>query len=274
LQRIGPLQAHRNDITGRIGIVKYSALFSEIFNNVRADNLFHPCTPGPAVCWQANGMPGMSSSSLEVFNMKCSQISILAVMLVMAAVVMAGCTGTSPAPAASGTVAAPGGTAAASSGQAASSGSASASSSGSTVSGADLFGGVSYNWVEYKMSTGGSGSEGMTIYYKYDKQNGKCTMRFEGAGADAMQGQTMDCSATGTGGSTASDPNSVSSDVKYTKVGTEVITVPAGTFTADKYTVTNQGTTSTFWIASGKPLLKMEGGDATSTVTMVLNGMG
>jgi hypothetical protein len=215
-------------------------------------------------------MPGRTSSNLEVFEMKFNHISILAVMLLVAAVVMAGCTGTSPTPAASGTVAAPAGTAAASSGQAASAG----SSSGSTVSGADLFGGVSYNWVEYKMSTSGGGSEEMTVYYKYNKQTGTCTMRFEGAGAEMMQGQTMDCSTTGSSDATASDPNTVSPEVKYTKVGTEVITVPAGTFTADKYTVTNQGTTSTFWIASGKPLLKMEGGDGTAKVSMVLNGMG
>jgi hypothetical protein len=205
--------------------------------------------------------------------MKFTQFSILAVMFIVAAVVMAGCTGNSSTPTATGTVAAPAGTGAAPAGTAAAS-SGQAASSGSTVTGSDLFGGVSYNWVEYKMSTGGSDSQGMTIYYKYNKQTGKCTMRFEGAGAEAMQGQTLDCSSTGTSSSTTSDPNQASSDVKYTKVGTEVITVPAGTFTADKYTVTSQGTTSTFWIASGKPLIKMQGGDATNSVTMELNGMG
>jgi hypothetical protein len=51
--------------------------------------------------------------------------------------------------------------------------------------------------------------------------------------------------------------------------------VPAGTFIADKYTATYQGSTSTYWIAAGKPLIKMEGGNAQQgTVTMVLNGIG
>ena len=51
-----------------------------------------------------------------------------------------------------------------------------------------------YNWVEYKMSTG-SGSDAMTIYYKYNKQTGKCSMRFEGAQQVQGMPTEMDCSS-------------------------------------------------------------------------------
>lgn len=98
-------------------------------------------------------------------------------------------------------------------------------------------------------------------------------MRFEGG--ESMQGMPteMDCSSTG-GGNAQGDPNQVGSDVQFTRIGTEVVTVPAGTFTADKYTATNQGTTATYWFVNGKPLIKMTGGDASGSMTMELNGMG
>jgi hypothetical protein len=198
-------------------------------------------------------------------RMKISRISIIAIMLVVIAVAIAGCSSTSPTTPATGGTTPKATTAAA--GQS-SGGGASADS----VSGGQLFGGVGYNWVEYKMS-GGSGADAMTIYYKYDKQTGKCTMRFEGAKKIEGMPTEMDCSSTG-GGKSQGDPNQVSSDVKFIKVGTEVVTVPAGTFTADKYTATYQGTTSTYWFVNGKPLIKMTGGDATGTMTMELNGMG
>ena len=191
--------------------------------------------------------------------MKISRISIIAIMLVMIAVAIAGCSGTSPTtPKATNAAGAPSGT-------------TSAPSTGS-VSGGDLFGGVGYNWVEYKMSTG-SGSDAMTIYYKYDKKTGKCTMRFEGAKKIEGMPTEMDCSSTG-GGKAQGDPNQVNPDVKFVKVGTEVVTVPAGTFTADKYTATYQGVTATYWFVNGKPLIKMAGGDATGSMNMELNGMG
>jgi len=186
-------------------------------------------------------------------------------MLVVIAVAIAGCSSTSP------TTSTTGGTPAATTAAGAPSGTTSAPSPGS-VSGGQLFGGVGYNWVEYKMSTG-SGSDAMTIYYKYDKQTGKCTMRFEGAKKIEGMPTVMDCSSTG-GGKTQGDPNQVNPDVKFIKVGTEVVTVPAGTFTADKYTATFQGTTGTYWFVNGKPLIKMTGGDATGSMNMELNGMG
>ena len=85
-------------------------------------------------------------------------------MLVVIAVAIAGCSGTSP------TTPATGGTPKATNAAGAPSGTTSVSSGGS-ISGGDLFGGLGYNWVEYKMSTG-SGSDAMTIYYKWNKQTG------------------------------------------------------------------------------------------------------
>jgi hypothetical protein len=198
--------------------------------------------------------------------MRFSPISLIAVMLVVIAVSLAGCSGSSPAaPSPGGSTPVPGTT-------------ASQGSSGSpaaAVSGTDLFGGLSYNWVEYKMSTG-SGNDAMTIYYKYNKQTGKCSMRFEGAGAAGMPAgmQEMDCSSTGSQTST-SDPNTVSPDAKVDcALLDESVTVPAGTFSATKCTVTSQGMTSTTWIAKGKFMVKMEANTGDGSMNMVLNSYG
>jgi hypothetical protein len=197
--------------------------------------------------------------------MRFSPIGIIAVMLILIAVALAGCSGSSTtAPQGGGTPAA---------GTPSSGGSA-------AVSGTDLFGGLSYNWVEYKMSTG-SGSNAMTIYTKYNRQTGKCSMRFEGAGASGMPAgmQEMDCSATGstTGSSQASaDPNRVSSDAKVDcSLFEESVTVPAGTFSATRCTVTSHGAVSTSWIAKGKFLVKTETSSPQGgSMSMVLNAFG
>jgi hypothetical protein len=203
--------------------------------------------------------------------MRFSHIGIIAVMLVVIAVALAGCSGSSTK-APTGT-----GTPAAGSAPAGTSASGSSGSSASAVSGTDLFGGLSYNWVEYKMSTG-SGNEAMTIYYKYNKQTGKCSMRFEGAGASGIPAgmQEMDCSGTGSSGKASSDPNKVSSDAKVScSPLEESVTVPAGTFSATKCTVTSQGTTSNTWIAKGKFMVKMESSTTDGgSVNMVLNAYG
>lgn len=193
--------------------------------------------------------------------MKISHFSIGMILVIAIAVACAGCSGSSPSAPATGAPAQ--GTAAPAGGGA---------SSGSIFGGDQLFGGVSYNWVEYKMVSG-SGADKMTIYFKYDK-SGKCSMRFEGGASMPGMPAEMDCSATGGTGKSADNPNKVSSDVKFTKVGTESVTVPAGTYTADKYTASYQGMTSTYWIASGKPLIKMVGGSAEGSAVMELNGWG
>lgn len=206
--------------------------------------------------------------------MKVTYYSVIAVLLLVTAAAFAGCASSQPA-ASSGSAATPA-QASGSGAPAAAAATSAASSGSSSASGSQLFGGLSYNWVEYKMTAGETAAEKMTIYYKYNKQTGKCTMRFEGAGAAEMAQagvSEMDCSSTGSSKGTA-DPNEAS-DVQFNKVGTEVVTVPAGTFTADKYVATSKdGMSATYWIASGKPLLKMQGGDSTGSVLMELNGMG
>jgi hypothetical protein len=199
--------------------------------------------------------------------MRFSPISLIAVMLVVIAVALAGCSGSSPTTSSSGSTQAPGTTVA----------TGSSGSPAAAVSGAGLFGNLNYNWVEYKMATG-SGSDAMTIYMKYDRQTGKCTMRFEGAGAAQMPAsmQNIDCSSKG--GSTQSDPNQVSSDAKVScSPLEESVTVPAGTFSATKCTVTSasQGTTATTWVVKDKFMVKMEGGStAGGSTSMVLNAYG
>lgn len=212
--------------------------------------------------------------------MRFSHISLIAIILVVIAVALAGCSGNDGAkPLTSATQAAgSSGSGASSSGSSSSgsssSGSSSSGSSSSGTNGASLFGGLSYNWVEYKMSTG-SGANGMTIYMKYDRTTGKCSMRFEGAAAANMPSsmQNIDCSSKG--GQTASDPNKVSSDAKIDcALVPESVTVPAGTFSATKCTVTAQGHTSTTWVEKGKFMVKMESSTDQGPMSMVLNAYG
>lgn len=199
--------------------------------------------------------------------MKFSPISLITVMLVVTAVALAGCSGSSPSTPSTPATTSGIGTA------------AGTPSSGSpapqvaAVSGADLFGGLSYSWVEYKMSTG-SGNDAMTVYMKWNRQTGKCTMRFEGAAAAQMPAgvQEMDC----TGQATQGDPNQVSSDTTITcSPLDESVTVPAGTFSATKCTVTSKdGTTGTTWVARGRFMVKMEASSGQGTTNMVLNAYG
>jgi hypothetical protein len=198
--------------------------------------------------------------------MRFSHIGIIAVVLVVIGVALAGCSGSSPTTPSGGGTPVPGTTVT----------SGSSGSSGTAVSGAGLFGGLSYNWVEYKMSTG-SGSDAMTIYMKFNRQTGKCSMRFEGAGASDLPAgmQEMDCSAKG-GQASTGDPNKVSSDAKVDcALLEESVTVPAGTFSATKCTVTSQGMTSNTWIVKNKFMVKMESSSpAGGSTSMVLNAYG
>jgi hypothetical protein len=134
-----------------------------------------------------------------------------------------------------------------------------------------VLGALNYNWVEYKM-TSGDGGQQVTMYFKFDKQKGTCTMRIEGQNMPGMTGQEMSCGSTS--GETQSNPNQMSSDVTLTYIGIESVTVPAGTFMASKYTSTYQGTTSTYWMVGGTPLLKVVSGGGEGSSTMELNGWG
>ncbi|MGB7787505.1 hypothetical protein [Methanoregula sp.] len=212
--------------------------------------------------------------------MKVSHTGVIAVMLVVIAIALAGCTSTQTSTtqaAGSGQATSAAGTGAAGSGAASSGsqGSGSAPAAGSSVSAADIFGSTpaSYNWVEYKDTMSGvAGGKTMVVYMKWDK-SGACSMRFE----NPPQGMpaSMDCSSTGT--TTQNNPNDVkatSSGVQFTYVGPDVVTVPDGTFTANKYTATMNGNTVTYWVASGKPVVKITGGSSSGSMTMELNAMG
>lgn len=127
-------------------------------------------------------------------------------------------------------------------------------------------------------STAGSAANGMTMFIKYDK-SGTCTMWFQGGAASQMNGAptTMDCSARG--GKAPSNPNTVSPNTQVScSPVDEPVTVPAGTFTATKCTVTatngNQQVTSTVWVVKNKFLVKMEASTAQGTMDMELNSYG
>jgi hypothetical protein len=206
--------------------------------------------------------------------MKPSILKLGLIGILVLAVTLAGCTGgTTQTPAATPTAAAGGqATQAPGGAQATAAPQGGGAAAGTDLTGANIFGTQAYTWVEYKM-TAGSGADKMTIYYKYNQQTGKCSMRFEGV--EKMEGMPteMDCSTTGTA-ETSADPNEIDTDVKFVKVGTEVVTVPAGTFTADKYTATVEGNTATYWIVRDKPLIKMETTSADGSGIMELNGWG
>lgn len=204
--------------------------------------------------------------------MKFSRISIIAVILVMIAVAIAGCTGSTQPSSTTGTAAPTGSGSAAPASTAVASAAASDSSASGTVSGSQVLGGVTYEWVEYKI-TSNAGGEKISMYFKYNEKTGKCTMRIEGMEDQTGMFSNMDCSSSGST-SAGNDPNDIGSDVKMTKIGTESVTVPAGTFVADKYMVTSDGVTATYWIASGKPLLKMDGSSTEGSYTSELSGWG
>lgn len=103
-------------------------------------------------------------------------------------------------------------------------------------------------------------------------------MRFEGAGAAQMPAsmQNIDCSSQGNT-QASNDPNEVNPDAKIDcSPLEETVTVPAGTFSATKCTVTAKEGTSTTWVAKGKFMVRMEGkaNDGSGTVNMVLNSYG
>ena len=197
--------------------------------------------------------------------MKFSHISVIAIIFVVIAVSIAGCTSSSPA-----TPAAPGGAPSGGSGSPA--GGSAAPVAGSDVTGANIFGtGASYNWIEYKMV-----ATGMTSYLKFEK-SGKCTMRIEGK--DLPGGSmTIDCSSKGqTSGQPAqSNPADVKSDVKFTFVGIEPVSVGAGTYpAATKYMMTSNGKNLYYWTAPGVPtFVKFMSPSKDGDVVMELNGWG
>ncbi len=198
--------------------------------------------------------------------MRFSCTSIMVVTIVVAAVAFAGCSGGSPAGGSQTTPA---------TGTPAASLTAPAGTPGSAVSGSSLFGGLNYNWVEYRMTTG-TGSDAMTVYYKYNKVTGKCSMRFEGAAAAQMPAnmREMDCTSTGST-ATTSDPNDVNPDAKIDcSPIPETVTVPAGTFSATRCTVTTKEGSSTAWVVKDKFLVRTDVKTPEGAMEMVLNSYG
>jgi len=194
--------------------------------------------------------------------MKNTYVSVLIALCMIAAAVVAGCT-SSPSTTSSGTS----GSTAASPAQTAT------GSTASAISGANIFGSApDYSWMEYKSVTT-TGGQTTTMYLKYTK-SGTCTMRIEGEGMPSG-GMTMDCSSSGSQ-EQQSNPSDVKSDVQFTLVGTETVTVPAGTYTtASKYAVTTNGQTVYYWTASGVPgFIKMQYGSSEGSMVTELNGWG
>jgi hypothetical protein len=111
---------------------------------------------------------------------------------------------------------------------------------------------------------------------KFEK-SGKCTMRMEGK--DLPGGSmTIDCSSKGQTSAQPgqSNPADVKSDVKFTFVGVEPVSVGAGTYpAATKYMATSQGQKIYYWTAAGVPtFVKMQSPSSDGDVIMELNGWG
>ena len=149
---------------------------------------------------------------------------------------------------------------------------------GSSVSASGVFGGGSYNWVEYKLTAVDPNfpttkkQSAMDMYIKWTR-NGVCSIRY----SNPVQGMpaSMDCSSQGVGQGDPNDVNTVPSGTTFTYNGPDSVTVPAGTFTANKYTTTIQdGSTETVWIANGGPVVKMTGSGSAGTVSLELNAQG
>jgi hypothetical protein len=213
--------------------------------------------------------------------MKFSPISGLATFFVITAVLIAGCASSRPATpvttplatqaATPAVTAAPsGGWVITTNGTAAPSGGSSAPEAGSVVTGSNIFGtNVSYTWIEYK-----SVAAGIATYTKIEK-SGKCTIRTEGKNIRSF---IVDCPPKGqTSGQQAQlNPEDITSDMNFTVVGIEPVTVGAGTYPAAiKYMATSEGITLYYWTASGVPaFVKLMTPTSKGDMVIELNGWG
>jgi len=234
---------------------------------------------------------------MEETRMRISGISIFAIILVVIAVAIAGCSSTSP------TTPAAGGTPVTTTSAGAVSGGSSVPAAGSVVSGASIFGNGNYKWFEYKM-TSKDMSSNMKMEISQDTYQGKAathtkmtnTMTTPMA-ATTIYDMYVDASGASMGGhmkmisngqtvmdqdippgDTSKAPKDPNTDktVQYTFVGVEPVTVPAGVYPAAmKYTATIQGMTSTYWTAPGVPMfVKMVVKSTEGDITQDLVGWG
>lgn len=190
--------------------------------------------------------------------MKESSFGIIAVALLVIGIAVAGCSGTSPAPASGGSEPAPGATVTPAGGA--------APASGTGLTGAAIAGMTpALSWVEYRMNF-----TGMFITIRYDKKNQSCDMRFEG---DVPFGMPSEAKCGAGGHKIYRNPNDISPELVFVDAGPAPVTVPAGTFaTAGKYTTAVDGAAASYWIAKGSPVLKMDNGDILGP--MELQGWG
>jgi hypothetical protein len=228
--------------------------------------------------------------------MRIKTLNIVAIMLIVFVVAIAGCSSKSPSSANSTPA----------------SGSSSPSSSqqvGSTVSSSSVFG-TNYNWMQFQITNNYGGTEMNTttkiekstgdykgtpaihqkmtsttsnngnvvydIYYDTSKNNvlgGTMTM--------TINGQTMTQDIPASQLSTQAPSSQITNfnqESSLTYAGTESVTVPAGTFQdTSKYTVSSNGNDITYWVASGVPVpvkMTMTSSSAKGSTTFELMGWG
>jgi hypothetical protein len=219
--------------------------------------------------------------------------AILAILVVLTAMAVAGCTTSSP-------------TATTTPGGATATPKAATATPTSAPSAVQLFNTGSFNWYEYKMSMAGMDT---TTKVAYDTasyggvsnaRHTKTTLTMgEGAQAMVTESDTYFNPTTGAllgghtkvmmGGSVLSEQDIAPGDANYEKsdyaaqsttavpvlVGTESVTVPKGTYTAQKYTVTTGNSTASYWIAAGVPVpIQMVTSAGGQQVTMQLVNYG
>lgn len=227
-----------------------------------------------------------------------NRYSLAFLILVMSAIVVAGCT-----------IAKPGGQSGSQGGQATTpAGTASPSGLKTLGSAIDL---SKIKWYEYviTISAPDVGSSHMKMRMDYGvtyngKAADKCTISSDitqdgqtittvtesyvdkagnslGGHIKAMQGgqvlyeMDIPASSGGSGTSTVENPLSTNTGAALTNVGQETVTVPAGTYACTKYAWSASGGSGTIWVSSGAPLpVKAESVVSGGTMTMELNGWG
>lgn len=231
--------------------------------------------------------------------MKFKYTVIFAILLVLTAMAVAGCT-TSPTPAATTT---PGGSKAPTTAP-----TVAPTTGGDSGMLSSIYQMGKFNWYEYKMASSFGDyyikSEYNTAayknvpnarYLKYTMVMAKGTAQETTTTNDlyydgntflgghtkmVMGGQTMVDKDIEAGDSTygnldtAGQTTSGGSNVALVKAGTESVTVPAGTYSCTKYTVTNGNYRGTYWVAANVPVpVKMDmtdsGGQITGSMELV-----
>ncbi len=188
---------------------------------------------------------------------------ILAILIVLTAMSAAGCT-TTTSPAATTTPAA--------SQAPATSATTKASATAPASSGPSLdFN--SLKVLEYKMTSVADGqSTSMNMRWEFGATDVHMKVTSDGTTVMDMTVPRDQASSSGSSSGTLGEAMSSDFTAKLTNVGTEVVTVPKGTYTCTKYTVKDNNAVSTYWIANNVPLpVKMtQSEDGKETMVMEL----